>query len=384
MLFSSIIGQEHAKSILSNLVQKRHFPPLLFIGPKGVGKRTTAINFAQIINCPEKKDVSENQCLRCKQIGNLNNFDVKLIFPIPQRKAKNLTKLAPNTDDDTLRSDMPWSNAIVNSYDQEKEKTQNALTHIGENISNYVLGKIRPELPATNYHSIDIIHWLKSEMSFKPVINNNKVIIIVDADRMRHDAANALLKTLEEPQQDTLFILTAERISNILLTIRSRCQVIRFASITKEQITQYLVSKKQISEKDAQFAATIAGGNLRKALLFIEHKDAYLPDPHLIELIDRAQTNPIDILNEITSNKYEQMQPESIISSLLFIYHNALYEKINVDNLYKSEIIVKIKKSLTINEIITRISFLLNALNDATINLNKKLYLFSVLTAVRL
>jgi DNA polymerase-3 subunit delta' len=384
MLFSRIIGQDSAKIILSTLYQKKHYPPLLFVGPKGVGKRTTAINFAQIINCPEKSDLNCNQCTRCKQVGDLNNFDIKLVFPIPQKRARTSLKIIAEDENQTSVPETSFARFSEFEQSNEREKLQTALAYIGENIKDYAIDKTRPDLPATNYHPIEIVHWLSLEMSYKPIIGTNKVIIIVDADRMRHDAANALLKTLEEPQKDTLFILTTERISNMLPTICSRCQTINFTILSRALIAKYLVQQKQVEPAQAEIGASVAEGSLRKAINYIENKNAFLPDPEILKLIDRELLPPMDMLNQISKKEYQDILPETVIGALLFVYRNALYTRLNLPVFYESNTVTKISKSLSEQEIISRISFLLNTLNDTGYNLNKKLFLFSILTKVKI
>ncbi len=384
MLFNKIIGQELPKSILSRLFEQKHFPPLLFVGPKGVGKRTMAINFAQIINCPQPTDIETNDCQRCRQISNLNYLDVKLIFPIPQKRTKST--LRPFIESDSSEETSFTSVIAITEEEQVKEyeKVQNALSYIGQNLSDYALDKIRPDLPSTNFHPIEIIKWLKSEMSYAPVIGRNKIIIIIDADRMRIETANALLKTLEEPQIDTLFILTTEKISTILPTIRSRCQIVTFSYLAPELITQYLIRNKNIDPTQAQIAAQIAEGSLRKALLFISDQNTFLPEDNLIKLLDRDETLALNLLHEILYYDRQDIPLEKIISSLLLIYRSALYKKINLPTVYDHKIIHKIKTKLSLDQLISRLTLLVNALQDTTINLNRKLFLFSIFTSLRI
>ncbi|MEO0076261.1 MAG: hypothetical protein ABIK19_01155 [candidate division WOR-3 bacterium] len=349
MLLNKIIGQENAVRILTALYNQKHYPPLLFYGPRGVGKRTTAISFAQLINCPIPTDLASNQCQRCQQIGNLTSFAIKLIFPIATRQSRSSI------------SDYQSEDGSVATLTKESQKALSAIELIGENLSKYALGQMRPVTYATNYHPIEIMHWLRTEMAYKPIIGSNKVIIIIDADRMRHDAANALLKTLEEPQKDTLFILTTERLANILPTIRSRCQVVRFSYLAKSTITDYLINKKNISPQLAQLAAEVADGSLRKAIDF----SSLLAIQKLLNL--ETETYPVD----------------KIITSLLFIYRKALQLKLSIPVSYQKEIIKKIATDLTIEQITSRVAWLLNILNDIEINLNRKLLLFSIYSAVR-
>jgi DNA polymerase-3 subunit delta' len=201
---------------------------------------------------------------------------------------------------------------------------------------------------------------------------------------MNHEAANAFLKTLEEPQEQTIFILTTDRISAIPPTIRSRCQMVRFSAIDTDLIIEYLKKNMNISEPDAQLASALAEGSLRKALDFIRNKEDFLPKPELIEIIDQSKTSPLESLNNLFAKDREPQTPETMIGELLFIYRNALRGKLVLPNYYKHDIIQKITASLNQEEIANRVSFLLNALNDTRLYLNKKLFLYSVFSHTRI
>jgi DNA polymerase-3 subunit delta' len=352
MLFNKIIGQDQVKRILTTLFEQKHFPPLLFVGPKGVGKRTTAINFAQIINCPEQSDIIQNQCQRCQQIGNLTHPDIKMLFPIP-------TGISSESDETKI------------------------LQEVGNNLQSYALGQIKPPIPSTSLIPIRMIRWIKQEMAFKPMVSRYKIIIILNIEKMNQEAANAFLKTLEEPQQETVFILTTERIFSLLPTIRSRCQTIRFSSIDYGLIMQYLIMHKNISEPEAKLAATIAEGSLRKALDYLFNQETFLPHQELVKLLDRTQISSLESLKTITDMEYDTINPEKIISHFIFIYRNALQSKLSIPCSYDTDIVKKITKTFSVEQITSKISYLLNVLRDTETHLNKKLFLFSILSKVR-
>lgn len=357
MLFSKILGQEQPKQILTALYEKKHFPALLFTGPKGIGKRTTAINFAQIINCATTGDVDINQCARCQQIGNLIYPDIKVLFPIAS-SGKSDSSNVTDSDDNKF------------------------LDEIGKNINSFALGQSRPYLPASNIIPIRIVRWLKQEMSYKPLIGQYKIIIILDADRMNKEAANAFLKTLEEPQPQTIFILTTERISRIIPTIRSRCQTIRFFKLPKDLIIQQL-KNNNISDSDAKLAAEVAEGSLRTALDFQYHNIDFLPDTELLSIFDRSKSSALESLNFIINNDPEAKVIEKLIIGLLFIFRKSLQVKLQIPVEYNNEIIKTITSTLTTEQIVQRISILLNVLNDTELHLNKKLSLFTILSNIR-
>ncbi|MCX8014571.1 MAG: hypothetical protein N2748_00995 [candidate division WOR-3 bacterium] len=220
-------------------------------------------------------------------------------------------------------------------------------------------------------------------MSYKPVVCSKKVIIIIDVDRMRPDAANALLKTLEEPQRDTLFILTTERLANILPTIRSRCQIIRFSYLPTETIREHLINHWKISSQLAQIAAEVADGSLRKALDFCQNSDDFLVSDEILRLFDQTQTPYLQSINSLFNLESDAYPVDKIVNNLIFIYRKALQLKLALPVGYTNEPIKKITANLTVEQITNRISTLLDILNDSELNLNRKLLLFSIFSTAR-
>jgi DNA polymerase-3 subunit delta' len=370
-LFPQIIGQELPKKILTFLYKSRHFPPLLFVGPEGVGKRTTAITYAQLINCPDPNDWGKYECVRCRQIAQLNNFDTKLFFPIGVRK--------------TSLSAMQAFENIDLSNPFELAKYEDVLAVINKNLSSFCLGQIRPRLSSVSYHPLSIIQFIKTEMAFRPVVCKYKVIIILDAHKMRAEAANALLKTLEEPQKDTVFILTAEQITQIVPTIRSRCQVVYFRYLTKDEIKNYLLNKK-IPEEKAEVASLVAEGSLRKALTFINNEGEFWPSSEIITLIDRSQSSAQDFIAKILNNETlsNDVSLEKTVSSLIYLYRQALFAKLNMPIILEKSTINRIVEKLNYEQILLRLTWLLKAETELSMNLNRKIFLFKILATLRI
>jgi DNA polymerase-3 subunit delta' len=123
--------------------------------------------------------------------------------------------------------------------------------------------------PDGAFIKIDQVRELQKELSFKPFEANKKVCIMEAADRMNPAAANAFLKTLEEPPGDALLILLTTNIDGVLPTILSRCQQLTFSPLPTEAIEEYL-RKKGVSTEMAAIAASLSGGSMKKALLATE------------------------------------------------------------------------------------------------------------------
>jgi DNA polymerase-3 subunit delta' len=114
-------------------------------------------------------------------------------------------------------------------------------------------------------------------LALKSLEGSYKIMIIWMADKMNIAASNKLLKLLEEPTDKTVFILISENEEDIIQTIRSRCQVLHFNGLPENVITQALVSRENIDEKEAYKIAHQAQGNYNKALHILKEDNEELP-----------------------------------------------------------------------------------------------------------
>lgn len=119
-------------------------------------------------------------------------------------------------------------------------------------------------------HSIDSMREFSEQVYLAPFQSDRKVFIIHDADRMLTYSANALLKTFEEPSQDSLIILIAGSSEALLPTILSRCRVVRFQPLSQLEIKQFLCDKESVDPLKAENIATLAEGSLARALTLMK------------------------------------------------------------------------------------------------------------------
>src|SRR2546427_8806866 len=235
-MFSHLIGNDEVKDSLRRLLATgRTTGSLLFTGEQGVGKKLFALELAKAFNCrnrtvgnnrtkdqsPKTKDLTLDacdECSSCKRIG---------------RSAS-----APFGKDDDDKSRLIWS-----------EHMDVAMAR-----------------PYKNIIRVPVMRELESEANFRPFEGTTRVFIVEDADYMNDQAANALLKTLEEPPPTTHLILTTSNPMALLPTIRSRCQVIRFAPIPHEQIEKFLIDKEAMPTADGKLLARTSRGSLGRAL----------------------------------------------------------------------------------------------------------------------
>ncbi len=218
-MFDNIVGNEQLKATLVRLRTSGRLPnAMLFAGPEGVGKRLFAIEIARSLVCR----VSENglpcgECPACVRAGE---------FEFPRADAR---------DD--------FKKVIFSNH-------PDVATVAAYNRSIFV----------------DAIRDLEREAHFRPYEAAARVFIVDDADKMNDAASNALLKTLEEPAATTHIFLITSRPDSLLPTIRSRCQVLRFAPVSVEETERYLIETRGLPKPESELAARLANGSIGHAV----------------------------------------------------------------------------------------------------------------------
>ena len=113
---------------------------------------------------------------------------------------------------------------------------------------------------------IERVREIEHHVIYRPLIGLRKICLIDNADRLTIGAANALLKTLEEPPDHCLFILITSRPSALLATLKSRCLLVRFSPPSQEETSNHLIQHRKFSEPDARFISFLTNGRLGEAL----------------------------------------------------------------------------------------------------------------------
>ncbi|GBD89092.1 DNA polymerase III subunit tau [bacterium BMS3Abin03] len=245
-IFNDIIGQDRAKTILSDFSSASKIPhALLFTGNEGVGKEFTAIRFAQLINS------GFLSAEKSKKVNNLiSQFSepyIKYIIPLPRGKNE--------TD-----SDSPIDKLSKDDIELLRKGFQKKRENPYYNIT----------LPRANAIKINSIRDIKKFIALDYSDLTFRCIIISDAHLMNEPAQNALLKNLEEPPEGVIFILITPFPERLRETIRSRCWNINFDPLTGRQIVEVLTKYFNISIKEAEAVAPFAGGSVTTSLKLID------------------------------------------------------------------------------------------------------------------
>ena len=162
--------------------------------------------------------------------------------------------------------------------------------------------------------TISQIRELQKKLNKRSFANSYKVAIIKEAESLNKEAANALLKTLEEPSPKTILILTTTTQELILETIQSRCQKLNFFSVTKHEIYRYLTDHG-LSDYQAKEVASLAQGRPTVALKFLTNKD----------LVNEMQAQTEWWVNLLNSSNIQKLK----------VVEKMLKEKISVEALLK-------------------------------------------------
>lgn len=218
LTLDSIFGQDAAVEMLRRAFGADRLPhAMVFAGPRGVGKATTARALGAAFLC-EKPDRAQaipcGHCESCRVMAAGNHPDFHVVY-------RQLIRL-----------------------EKESNKARDLSVDV---VRDYIVH------PAT----------------LKAVMGNGKVIVVEEAELMNTQAQNALLKTLEEPSGKTLIVLLTESVGLLLPTIRSRCQAVTFASLPPSIVSRELANEG-IDKSDAADAAMFSDGSLGLSLRWLK------------------------------------------------------------------------------------------------------------------
>lgn len=243
MKFSDIPGHEPLKDTLRKLADSRHVPHALMIsGPAGVGKHMIARAFAQYVHC-ENPSAGEpcGICSACRLHADMNHPDVHFIYPIVKNEAK---KIHISTDRFS-----EWKQMLTEYPTLPEEKWQELI-------------EAEKSQPMIYVNEADEI--VRAD-SYAPITADKKIFLIWQPEKMNEDAANKILKVLEEPADSTLFILVSDNEMNIIPTIFSRVQKLHAGRLDDTEIERYLISKYHFPEAEAMRYSHLCEGSLTKA-----------------------------------------------------------------------------------------------------------------------
>ncbi|MBR5476236.1 MAG: DNA polymerase III subunit delta [Bacteroidaceae bacterium] len=245
MYFSDIIGQEGVKVQLRRCVDENRLAhALLITGPKGNGKLPIAVALAHYLLCQQRHDGEVcNNCPTCVKMNKLIHSDVHFVFPVVKKKSGSDN--APISDDYIAE----WRELFI----------KNPYFSYSDWLATMGVENQQPMI--YERESSEILH----KLSMQSREGGWKIVIIWLPEKMKEACSNKLLKIIEEPPKETLFLLVSEEPDTIIPTILSRTQRVEIPRIERNDLTEALVARYGLTRDDAQRVAIQSSGNWEKA-----------------------------------------------------------------------------------------------------------------------
>jgi DNA polymerase-3 subunit delta' len=244
MRFAEIIGHGELKhQLIQSVREKRISHALLFLGTEGTGALPLAVAFAQYISCENKTDDDScGECSSCLKFSKLIHPDLHFSFPFSP----------------TTKFKIPKSNDFAAEW--RKALNENFYLNFADWAQQIDIENKQPQISVEE--SAEIVRFL----SLKSVEGGYKFVILWLPEKMNASAANKLLKSLEEPEPYTLFILVSENYEGILRTISSRTQMIQVKNLADVDIAHALVKYHGVPETDSKIISRLAKGDYNNAV----------------------------------------------------------------------------------------------------------------------
>ena len=233
----------------------------LFSGPTGCGKESLAIRFAQLLNCETSSEKPCDTCPSCQRFRQLQHEKLKLIFPLPTVRKKKV--------------DGSGTSSTIGKGDMEL--VTEAIAKKAEDHFHKI------KIPKSSRILIQSIRELRKTLYLKSEPSGRKIVLIFDAHLLSvgiGETANALLKILEEPPENTTLILVTDHAELLLPTILSRCQRVGIPRLNDIFIQDWL-QMKMVKDSEIQLLAGLSQGNIHQARFLIS-----LPIGDLLKLVN--------------------------------------------------------------------------------------------------
>lgn len=250
MLFSEIIGQAAAQQqLIQSIQQNRLSHAMILLAPEGAGGLPLGLAFTQYLVCENKQAHDAcGQCPSCLKAAQHIHPDIHYSYPVIPRKPGDKPV---STDYISEWREFVTTNPYGNAYDW--------LQFIGaENKQGNI----------TANECSDIIR----KLNLKSFESGYKILLMWMPEYLGNEG-NRLLKLIEEPPANTLFILIAENQEQILATILSRTHLVKINPLSRESMEKALTERAKVPAAKARQIATIAAGNYREAIFLLQHSD---------------------------------------------------------------------------------------------------------------
>lgn len=276
MAFDSVLGHERIRALLARSLERGRLPhAVLFAGPEGVGKKALALALARALVC---EGGPPRPCDGCRACGKVLRASAKL----PEWRS------AAQDADDPLLSNHRLHPDLV----------------LAEPLTRGVRSEIR----------IEQVRELVREIAGKPFEARARAFVIDEAHLMTEQAANSLLKSLEEPPTSSHVLLVSAAPQTLLPTIRSRCQTLRLSALPLGLLESHLV-ERGLTPEEARLRATLSAGSLGAALAF-EAEDYRALREAMLALLEVVGRSTVAVRLEEAQRLQDLEEPLSALTAL--------------------------------------------------------------------
>lgn len=248
MRFADIPYHDDVKRKLREMADSGRVPHALVLeGPAGAAKFALARAFAQYLHCTNRTPDGDScgVCPACQQHATFNHIDTIFTFPVVKRENKKV--------------------ALSDDYISEFREYLSDSPYMDPEIWTSMFDKLNAQPRIYVEEAAELIR----KLAYTSHGARQKVVLMWQPEKMMEPTANKLLKLIEEPFEDTIFVMASDNASEILPTIYSRVQRIRVNRYSDQEVVDYLKSNYAISEEDASQVSRLANGNLNKAIKLI-------------------------------------------------------------------------------------------------------------------
>ncbi len=345
MFFVDIPGKEiEKKYLISSVVEGRLAHAQLFLGRSGCGQLALALAYSSFLMCIDRSDIDScGVCSACIKTHKNIHPDIHFSFPVVKIDGKNRNE---TTSNDFLK---PWREAISkNPYLNMKVWLQNLLVEKGQ----------------ANINVRECVEIVK-KLSLKTFEAKYKILIMWMPEYLRNEG-NRLLKLIEEPTDNTIIILVAEKQDQLLNTILSRVQLLKVSPFKDEEIANYLLKNGSTTTDEVKHILGLASGDLNEAI-GLAQQDAINYSDELIKWLRISyKMEPVEVgqwINEMA--KWGRITQKQFLEYGLHFFREYMFSLITGKsdirlNEYEKSIANKMTKLLDIR----KTEYLIAVLND--------------------
>lgn len=342
-----LVGNSHIVDyLLKSLRQGVKAGAYIFSGPDNLGKTTLAIRFAQALLCQKGESA-----LACGACSSCQKFSVKII----------------SVENEPRESELGEAHGDFHLIKKEKDKKNISIEQVREFIR---------------------------KLNMSSFFNSYKLGVIKHAHALSEEAANALLKTLEEPKEKVIIILVTSQIDSLPATIVSRSQVLKFNQASADTIYDYLIKSYRASRSSAKNFSRLSLGRPVLAVKFLEDKDFYLSYMERVKaifsLFNQDVNGRFKAIGELIKGESSGQEAVKLAKRIIEIWSGVLRDlmliEFNQADLIQHEIIgdelMAAKRKLSLRSLLNLLDTLRESEKYLEANVNPKLVLENIAISI--